>query len=80
MKTIKKLLSLMTVLSMLLSLVACGNNNTTSTATNESKKYKVGIDKIRLFFYGKEMKNDLELWNYNVSQDCVVILMITKDN
>ena len=30
--------------------------------------------------YPKEMKNDFELWNYNVSQDCVVIFMITKDN
>ena len=26
------------------------------------------------------MKNDLELWNYNVSKDCVVIFMITNDN
>ena len=43
------------------------------------KKYKVEIDKIRLFFYGKEMKNDLELWNYNVSNDCVVILMINNN-
>ena len=44
------------------------------------KKYKVESGKIRLFFYGKEMKNDLELWHYNVSQGCVVILMITNNN
>ena len=43
-----------------------------------AKKENVDIDKIRLFFYGKEMKNDLELWNYNVSTDCVVIVMILK--
>ena len=44
------------------------------------KKYNAEINKIRLFFYGKEMKNNLELWNYNVTQDCVVILMITNNN
>ena len=40
------------------------------------KKYNVTADKIRLFFYGKEMKNNFELWNYNVSEGCVVIVMI----
>ena len=44
------------------------------------KKYKVEIDRIRLFFYGREMKNDLELWHYNVSQGCVVIFMVTNNN
>ena len=44
------------------------------------KKYNIEIDKIRLFFYGKEMKNDFELWNYNIAQDCVVIFMISNDN
>ena len=61
--------------------ITCTNYETVSKVKETlSKKYSVEIDKIRLFFYGKEMKNDLELWNYNVSQDCVVILMITKDN
>ena len=61
--------------------ITCSNYESVEKVKQKvSKKYKVGIDKIRLFFYGKEMKNDLELWNYNVSQDCVVILMITKDN
>ena len=42
-----------------------------------SKKYNVEIDKIRLFFYGKELKNNFELWNYNISNDCVVVVMIS---
>jgi hypothetical protein len=32
--------------------------------------------KLGFFFYGKEMKNNFELWNYNVSEGCVVIVMI----
>ena len=42
-----------------------------------TKKYNVEIDKIRLFFYGKELKNNFELWNYNISNDCVVVVMIS---
>ena len=61
--------------------ITCSNYETIEKVKKKlGNKYKVGIDKIRLFFYGKEMKNDFELWNYNVSQDCVVIFMITKDN
>ena len=41
-----------------------------------SKRYEVKIEKIRLFFYGKEMKDNFELWNYNVSNNCVVIVML----
>jgi hypothetical protein len=41
-----------------------------------SKKYNVDIEKIRLFFYGKELKNNFELWNYNVSEDCVITVML----
>ena len=83
MKTIKKLLSLTIVLTMLLSLVACGNNNnnTTSNATNESKKYKVGIcqlvqhealDRATQGFIDvlkKEFGNDIEITNDNASGD-----------
>ena len=43
-----------------------------------SKTYNIVIDKVRLFFYGKEMKNNFELWNYNVSQDCVVTVMLLQ--
>ena len=61
--------------------ITCSNYETVEKVKQKLvNKYKVSIDKIRLFFYGKEMKNDFELWNYNVSQDCVVILMITKDD
>ena len=61
--------------------ITCSNYETVEKVKQKlGNKYKVSIDKIRLFFYGKEMKNDFELWNYNVSQDCVVILMITKDD
>ena len=42
-----------------------------------TKKYNVEIGKIRLFFYGKELKNNFELWNYNISNDCVVVVMIS---
>ena len=41
-----------------------------------SKKYNVDNEKIRLFFYGKELKNNFELWNYNVSEDCVITVML----
>ena len=61
--------------------ITCSNYETVEKVKQKlGKKYNVGIDKIRLFFYGREMKNDLELWNYNICQDCVVILMITNNN
>ena len=61
--------------------ITCSNYETVEKVKLKiGKKYNVEIDKIRLFFYGKEMKNNLELWNYNVTQDCVVILMITNNN
>ena len=82
MKTIKKILSLITVLTMLLSLVACGNNeNKATTATSESKKYKVGIcqlvqhealDRATQGFIDvlkKEFGNDIEITNDNASGD-----------
>ena len=61
--------------------ITCSNYETVNKVKEKvSKKYNVETDKIRLFFYGREMKNDMELWNYNVSKDCVVILMINKNN
>ena len=60
--------------------ITCSNYETIEKVKQKiGKKYKVEFDKIRLFFYGKELKNDLELWNYNVSNDCVVILMINNN-
>ena len=43
-----------------------------------AKKAGSTSDKIRLFFSGKEMKNDLELWNYNVDDDVVIMVMICQ--
>jgi hypothetical protein len=43
---------------------------------NES--FKCSDDKIRLFFGGKEMKNDKELWFYNITSDCTIMSMIIK--
>ena len=61
--------------------ITCSNYETVEKIKKRlGKKFEVEIDKIRLFFYGKEMKNNFELWNYNVSQDCVVILMIISNN
>ena len=42
-----------------------------------SKKYKTTKEKIRLFFGGKELKNEKELWFYNLDDDCVVSFMIS---
>ena len=41
-----------------------------------AKKMESSIDKIRLFFFGKEMKNDMQLWNYSVDDDVIIIIMI----
>ena len=61
--------------------ITCSNYETVEKVKLKlGKKYNVEIDKIRLFFYGKEMKNEKELWNYNITEDCVVILMITNNN
>ena len=43
-----------------------------------SKKNNIDINKVRLFFYGKDLKNNFELWNYNVSQDCVITVMLVQ--
>jgi len=41
-----------------------------------AKKLGTTFDKIRLFFSGKEMKNDLQIWNYNVDNDVVIMIMV----
>ena len=43
--------------------------------TSVAKKLGTTFDKIRLFFSGKEMKNDMQLWNYNVDNDVVIMVM-----
>ena len=55
----------------------CSNySSVKKTKMSIAKKLKTTYDKIRLFFSGKEMKNDLQLWNYNVDNDVVVIIMV----
>ena len=44
--------------------------------TSVAKKLGTTFDKIRLFFSGKEMKNDMQLWNYNVDNDVVIMVML----
>ena len=44
--------------------------------TSVAKKLGTTFDKIRLFFSGKEMKNDMQLWNYNVDNDVVIMVMV----
>ena len=46
------------------------------TKMSIAKKLGTTYDKIRLFFSGKEMKNDLQLWNYNVDNDVVIMIMV----
>ena len=43
---------------------------------NLGTKIGTTFDKIRLFFSGKEMKDDLEIWNYNVDDDVVIMVMV----
>ena len=46
--------------------------------TSVAKKLGTTYDKIRMFFSGKEMKNDMQLWNYNVDNDVVVMVMVIQ--
>ena len=57
--------------------ITCSNySNVEKVKAKVANKVGVGEEKIRLFFYGKELKNNYELWNYNISPDCVVTVMI----
>ena len=47
------------------------------TKMSIAKKVDTTFEKIRLFFSGKEMKNDKELWNYNVDNDVVIMVMVS---
>ena len=40
-----------------------------------SKEFKINKSKIRMFFGGKELKNGVELWKYNIDDDCVIIVL-----
>ena len=57
--------------------ITCSNYSSIEKVKQKlASKNNIASDKIRLFFYGKEMKNGFELWNYNISNDCVVTVMI----
>lgn len=42
------------------------------------KKYGTNEKNVRLFYYGKEMQNEQQLWIYNTDNDSVVTMMITS--
>ena len=45
--------------------------------SNIGKKFETDEKNVRLFYRGKEMKNENELWVYNIEEDCVVMVMCT---
>ena len=46
-----------------------------SIRKNIGKKFQKDVSCIRLFFRGKEMKDGNELWQYNVQDEDVIIIM-----
>ena len=42
---------------------------------NISDNLKMVKEDVRIFFGGKELKNGNELWMYNISDDCVIIIL-----
>ena len=46
-----------------------------SIRKNIGKKFQKDVHSVRLFFRGKEMKDGNELWQYNVQDDDVIIIM-----
>ena len=46
-----------------------------SIRKNIGKKFEKDVSKVRLFFRGKEMKDGNELWQYNVQDEDVIIIM-----
>ncbi len=42
-----------------------------------SKKFNCQIENVRMFFLGKEMENDKEIWYYNVEDQSTITLMIS---
>jgi phospho-N-acetylmuramoyl-pentapeptide-transferase len=59
-----------------LKLKSSNYSSVKKTKMSVAKKLGTTYDKIRLFFSGKEMKNDLQLWNYNVDNDVVIMVML----
>ena len=58
--------------------IKCSNHSIVEKIkTKISGKIDADKDKIRLFYCGREMKNDKELWIYNIEDNCVVIVMVS---
>lgn len=45
--------------------------------TQIAKKLKTTNEKVRLFFSGKELKNEFELWTYGIDSDCIIMIMVS---
>ena len=52
-------------------------NNTLVEKVNEDdgKQFNMNTNDLRMFFGGKELKNENEIWKYNVDDDCVIIIL-----
>ena len=48
--------------------------------SNLANKFNCNKEDIRLFFTGKEMMNDKEIWFYDIDNNCTITAMITKIN
>ena len=48
--------------------------------SNLGNKFNCNKEDIRLFFTGKEMMNDKEIWFYDIDNNCTITAMITKIN
>lgn len=47
--------------------------------SNINEKEKINKNKILLFFGGKEMKDEKEIWVYSVSNEAIILLMIKNE-
>ena len=57
--------------------IKCSNYSSVQKIKEKfAKRNNFEEKKIRFFFYGKELKDNYELWYYNISEDCVVMVMI----
>ena len=61
----------------ILKLKSSNYSSVKKTKMSVAKKIGTTYDKIRMFFSGKEMKNDMQLWNYNVDNDVVIMVMVS---
>lgn len=62
----------------ILKLKSSNYSSVKKTKMSVAKKIGTTYDKIRMFFSGKEMKNDMQLWNYNVVNDVVIMVMVSQ--